>query len=57
MLPRSEAREDVDEQGRFRFDIRLTLPVIGLLTHYRGWLVPAAAQSAAAVEAHSAGAG
>lgn len=43
LLPLSEAREFVDDQGRFRFDIRLTLPVVGLLTHYRGWLVPAAA--------------
>jgi len=42
MLPRSEARELIDENGRFRFDIRLTLPWIGLLTHYRGWLVPEA---------------
>lgn len=42
LLPRSEAREFVDEEGRFRFDIRLTLPLVGLLTHYRGWLVPAA---------------
>lgn len=41
LLPRSEAREFVDEQGRFRFDIKLSLPFVGLLTHYRGWLVPA----------------
>ena len=41
LLPRSQAREDVDEQGRFRFDVKLTLPGFGLLTHYRGWLVPA----------------
>lgn len=40
MLPRSEAREYVDDLGRFRFDIRLVLPGIGLLTHYRGWLEP-----------------
>lgn len=43
LLPRSEAREFVDEEGRFRFDIKLTLPFVGLLTHYRGWLLPAAA--------------
>jgi hypothetical protein len=40
VLPRSEAREYVDDIGRFRFDIRLSLPGIGLLTHYRGWLEP-----------------
>lgn len=40
LLPISEAREHIDEQGRFCFDIRLTLPGIGLLTHYRGWLEP-----------------
>ena len=27
-------------QGRFRFDVALFLPLIGLLVHYRGWLVP-----------------
>ncbi|OYW69094.1 MAG: hypothetical protein B7Z40_00180 [Bosea sp. 12-68-7] len=40
LLPRSEAREHTDDQDRFRFDIRLTLPFVGLLTHYRGWLAP-----------------
>lgn len=41
LLPRSQAREEVDAQGRFTFDVKLTLPLLGLLTHYRGWLVPA----------------
>lgn len=41
LLPRAEAREHADDQGRFRFDIRLTLPFVGLVTHYRGWLAPA----------------
>jgi NAD(P)-dependent dehydrogenase (short-subunit alcohol dehydrogenase family) len=40
-LPTSTAREFVDEQGRFRFDVRLDLPIFGLLVHYRGWLAPA----------------
>lgn len=40
LLPISEAREHIDEQGRFCFDIRLTLPGMGLLTHYCGWLEP-----------------
>ncbi|PZN99473.1 MAG: hypothetical protein DCF30_11650 [Hyphomicrobiales bacterium] len=41
LLPISDACEHIDEQGRFCFDIRLTLPGLGLLSHYRGWLVPA----------------
>lgn len=40
LAPRSETREYQDEQGRFRFDVRLTVPVVGLLAHYRGWLKP-----------------
>lgn len=40
LAPRSETREYQDEQGRFRFDVRLTVPFIGLLAHYRGWLRP-----------------
>ncbi len=41
--PRSQAREFEDDQGRFRFDVRLSLPVIGTLIHYRGYLQPSAA--------------
>lgn len=40
LLPRSQAREYADTEGRFHFDVKLTLPVLGLLVHYRGWLVP-----------------
>lgn len=40
LMPRAEAREDVDDEGRFRFDVRLALPFVGLLVHYRGWLSP-----------------
>jgi Domain of unknown function (DUF4166)/Saccharopine dehydrogenase NADP binding domain len=39
LLPRSDAYESV-ENGMFRFDVRLGLPLIGLLAHYRGWLKP-----------------
>lgn len=39
LLPRSDAFEYV-EDGGFRFDVRLRLPLIGLLAHYRGWLQP-----------------
>jgi hypothetical protein len=52
-LPRSDAFERV-EDGRFRFDVRLSLPLIGLLAHYRGWLVPARGALSADVEAGSA---
>jgi NAD(P)-dependent dehydrogenase (short-subunit alcohol dehydrogenase family) len=40
LLPTSMAYEFVDDEGRFRFDVRLDLPFFGLLVHYRGWLVP-----------------
>jgi hypothetical protein len=41
LQPKSQAREYVDTEGRFHFDVKLTLPFIGLLTHYKGWLRPA----------------
>jgi len=40
LLPRSEAFEQIDDEGRFRFDVKLTLPLFGLLVRYTGWLVP-----------------
>jgi len=40
LAPRSDTREYQDKQGRFRFDVRLSLPLIGLLAHYRGCLTP-----------------
>lgn len=39
LLPRSDAFEAV-EDGVFRFDVRITLPLVGRLAHYRGWLAP-----------------
>ncbi len=42
LRPGSQATEFEDERGRFRFDVRLSLPVIGLLIHYRGCLEPKA---------------
>jgi hypothetical protein len=42
LLPRSEAFEEVDAEGRFRFDVKLTLPLFGLLVRYAGWLTPKA---------------
>lgn len=40
LVPRSIATETVDDEGRFRFDVEIALPVIGRLVHYRGWLEP-----------------
>lgn len=39
LLPRSETFETVD-QGWFKFDVRIALPLTGLLVHYRGRLRP-----------------
>ncbi|MDV2984358.1 UNVERIFIED_CONTAM: DUF4166 domain-containing protein [Methylobacteriaceae bacterium AG10] len=39
LRPTTRAGERVDAQGRFRFDVALFLPLVGLLVHYRGWLV------------------
>lgn len=38
LAPLSEAVEFEDEQGRFRFDVRLSLPILGQFAHYKGWL-------------------
>jgi hypothetical protein len=44
LAPRSEAREWA-EGGRFRFDVPISLPLLGRLVHYQGWLSPPAARS------------
>jgi hypothetical protein len=36
--PGTMASESVDAEGRFRFDVKLWLPFIGMLVHYAGWL-------------------
>ena len=40
-MPKSETFEEVGKDGRFRFDVSISLPLIGLLVRYRGWLEPA----------------
>jgi len=40
LAPRSQASESQDADGRFQFDVKLTLPLLGLFAHYRGWLMP-----------------
>jgi uncharacterized protein DUF4166 len=39
LLPRVAAFEQVVDE-RFRFDVSLRVPLVGLLAHYRGWLIP-----------------
>ncbi len=41
LAPRSRARE-WQEGNRFRFDVPIELPFIGLVVHYSGWLTPEA---------------
>ncbi|MEM8654142.1 MAG: DUF4166 domain-containing protein [Pseudomonadota bacterium] len=40
LAPRSETTETTDSDERFRFDVRLSVPFVGFLVHYRGWLQP-----------------
>jgi hypothetical protein len=42
LAPAADARERLDSDGRFSFDVAITLPLVGRLVRYRGWLVPAA---------------
>lgn len=38
LRPKVRAQEGVDDEGRFRFDVAVRAPVVGLLVRYRGWL-------------------
>jgi len=40
LAPRIVAREREDEQGRFRLDVAVALPLVGDVVAYSGWLVP-----------------
>ncbi|WP_371423633.1 DUF4166 domain-containing protein [Tardiphaga sp.] len=40
LCPRSVARETVDNNGRFQFDVDISMPLIGRIVRYRGFLVP-----------------
>jgi Domain of unknown function (DUF4166)/Saccharopine dehydrogenase NADP binding domain len=42
LAPHGEASETVDASGRFRFDVPITVPWLGRLVRYRGWLAPEA---------------
>jgi len=40
LTPRSETSEYQTDTGDFGFDVSASLPLAGLLIHYRGWLRP-----------------
>lgn len=40
LWPRIRARERVDGQGRFTFDVAIAVPLLGGLVAYKGWLMP-----------------
>ena len=40
LAPRSVSREFQDAEGRFRFDVSLSAPIVGQIAHYQGWLEP-----------------
>lgn len=40
LWPRIRARERVEGQGRFTFDVAISVPLLGRLVAYKGWLMP-----------------
>jgi len=40
LAPSTRASASIDEHGRYRFDVLITLPAMGRLVRYRGWLAP-----------------
>jgi len=40
LAPRSHAEETVDAAGRFHFEVPISVPLVGRLVRYSGWLVP-----------------
>ncbi|KAK0332219.1 hypothetical protein LTR94_025774, partial [Friedmanniomyces endolithicus] len=38
LAPRTETHEAVDGEGRFTFDVDISMPIVGCLVRYRGWL-------------------
>ncbi|MCC2655533.1 MAG: Saccharopine dehydrogenase [Panacagrimonas sp.] len=49
LTPRSDTREFVDAQGRFCFDVDISLPLLGRVVRYEGWLQPDAAAALPAI--------
>ena len=50
LAPRSQSTEWRDEEGRFRFDVGVSLPLLGRLFRYSGWLRPQDLQPAQPAE-------
>lgn len=40
LTPKSDTFEGQDEMGRATFDVAISLPIVGRLIHYQGWLEP-----------------
>jgi hypothetical protein len=38
MLPKSDTKEEVDTDGRATFSVCLSMPMLGQVVHYQGWL-------------------
>ncbi len=47
LLPQSSTREWQDDLGRSRFDVSASMPGLGLLIRYHGWLTPVNIKAAA----------
>jgi hypothetical protein len=52
LAPRSDAREHSDPAGRLHFDVPIALPLLGRLTHYKGWLAPVCASPGPSLSEH-----
>ena len=44
LAPTSQSSEEIGRDGRFRFDVSISLPFVGPVIRYRGWLEPSPAQ-------------
>ena len=54
LMPKSETSEEIGRDGRFRFDVSISVPFAGLVVRYRGWLEPVSAQGASSTGAPAA---
>ena len=54
LMPKSETSEEIGKDGRFRFDVSISVPFAGLVVRYRGWLEPVSAQGVSSTGAPAA---
>lgn len=40
LAPKAPARAFMDDRGRYRFDVAISLPLVGRIVRYRGWAMP-----------------